>query len=216
MFTICWSAKGGVGTSVVAAALALIHGGQDPAGAWLVDLAGDQPAVLGAPPPDGLGIADWLTAESLPGRRALLDLARPCGADVSLLPLGSAELPDSRHPRWTALAQHLSDLAQPVVVDAGHHPPPAAMIAEASASLLVTRPCYLALRRCVPVAASASGVVLVDEPGRALRAADVAASLGLPIVATVELDPSVARAIDAGLLVGRLPRQLSRSFAVAS
>ncbi|MEZ5256123.1 MAG: hypothetical protein R2705_04320 [Ilumatobacteraceae bacterium] len=215
MFTICWSAKGGVGTSVVAAALALIHGGQDPAGAWLVDLAGDQPAVLGAPRRTGSRIRG-LARRVLPGRPGALDLARPCGADVSLLPLGAVELPDSRHPRWTALAQHLSDLAQPVVVDAGHHPPPAAMIAEASASLLVTRPCYLALRRCVPVAASASGVVLVDEPGRALRAADVAASLGLPIVATVELDPSVARAIDAGLLVGRLPRQLSRSFAVAS
>src|SRR5215831_8592656 len=42
----CWSVKGGVGTTVIAAALALLMAGKSPAGAVIVDLAGDVPAVL--------------------------------------------------------------------------------------------------------------------------------------------------------------------------
>ena len=58
MFTICRSPKGGVGTSVVAAALALrhAHAGHPTV---LVDLAGDQPDLLGVAPSSSLGIGDW-------------------------------------------------------------------------------------------------------------------------------------------------------------
>src|SRR5207248_6148583 len=45
--------------------------------------------------------------------------------------------------------------------------------------------------------------VLVAEPGRALSAADTSAVLGVPVVATVPVRPSIARLIDAGLLAGR-------------
>ena len=58
MFIICRSPKGGVGTSVVAAALALrhAHAGHPTV---LVDLAGDQPDLLGVAPSSSLGIGDW-------------------------------------------------------------------------------------------------------------------------------------------------------------
>ena len=58
MFVICRSPKGGVGTSVVAAALALrhAHAGHPTV---LVDLAGDQPDLLGVAPSSSLGIGDW-------------------------------------------------------------------------------------------------------------------------------------------------------------
>ena len=46
----CWSVKGGSGTTVVAAALALSLARRDE-GALLVDLAGDVPAALGCPEP---------------------------------------------------------------------------------------------------------------------------------------------------------------------
>ena len=52
--------------------------------------------------------------------------------------------------------------------------------------------------------------MLVAEPGRALGAADVARAVGVPVIATVSLDPAVARAVDAGLLAARLPRTLQR------
>ena len=58
MFIICRSPKGGVGTSVVAAALALrhAHAGHPTV---LVDLAGDQPDLLGVAPSSSLGSGDW-------------------------------------------------------------------------------------------------------------------------------------------------------------
>ena len=82
-------------------------------------------------------------------------------------------------------------------------------------NLLVTRACYLALRRAVHLAgcASAAGVVAVLEPGRALGCEDIAAVLGLPVIATVPLRADIARAVDAGVLAARLPDPLATAAA---
>ena len=85
-------------------------------------------------------------------------------------------------------------------------------MAAADRSLLVLRPCYLALRRAVACAVRPSGVVLVAEAGRAITADDVADSLGVPVVAEVVVTDAVARAVDAGLLASRLPRSLLRDL----
>ncbi|MEZ5168106.1 MAG: hypothetical protein R2695_17075 [Acidimicrobiales bacterium] len=60
MLTVCWSPKGGSGTSVVAAALAVstASAGRE---CLLVDLGGDLPALLGLAE-EGDGVADWLAA----------------------------------------------------------------------------------------------------------------------------------------------------------
>jgi len=78
-------------------------------------------------------------------------------------------------------------------------------------SLLVTRPCYLALRRALQmgICADAVGVVAVVEAGRALGCDDIAAVLGLPVVAVVPLRAEIARAVDAGVLAARLPEPLA-------
>jgi hypothetical protein len=72
-------------------------------------------------------------------------------------------------------------------------------------TLLVTRGCYLALRRAVRDLLPPAGVILVEEPGRALGANEVAEVVGAPIVARVPVRPAIARAIDAGVLAARLP-----------
>ena len=79
--------------------------------------------------------------------------------------------------------------------------------AEAGTNLLVLRPCYLALRQALNSGATtgAAGIVLVSEPGRALRAEDVAAVTGLAVIATVPFRADIARAVDAGVLADRLP-----------
>ena len=53
MITICWAAKGGSGTTVVAATRALTT----PHPTLLVDLAGDLPTTLGLTHPDGPGVS---------------------------------------------------------------------------------------------------------------------------------------------------------------
>ena len=56
---------------------------------------------------------------------------------------------------------------------------------------------------------SAAAVVRASEgSGRVLSSVDVARAAQAPVVATVEIDPSVARLVDSGLLTGRLPRSL--------
>jgi hypothetical protein len=91
----------------------------------------------------------------------------------------------------------------------GH--PALGLVAGASRSLLVTRPCYLAIRRALTLAVRPDAVVLVGEPGRAFGRADVEAVLGVPVAAEIPHDPAVARALDAGLLLSRLPRSLRRA-----
>jgi MinD superfamily P-loop ATPase len=106
----------------------------------------------------------------------------------------------------------LADLDGEVIVDAGTGAPLPELVDRADQSLLVTRACYLAMRRAVRVASTPSGVVLVREAGRSLRAVDVERSIGAPVVAQVELDPAVARAVDAGLLSNRLPLGMLRGL----
>jgi hypothetical protein len=209
MISVCWAAKGGSGTTVVATAMAIAAGTPT----LLVDLAGDVPAVLGMPEPDGPGVFDWLASQAPAPRLAALE-SRVDGR-VSVLPCGrtTSVAPE----RWSALASWLRDERRSVVVDAGSNgEPPPALARAADHALLVTRPCYLALRAAVRSRARPTGVVFVDEPGRALRPRDVEASLGAPVVATVLLDPAIARAVDAGLLLARLPSAFRHAIRLAA
>jgi len=208
----CWALKGGVGTTVVAAALGLtLHrAGRD---VLLVDLAGDLPAALGLPEPSGPGLTDWLaTGDDVPadglGR---IELAATAG--LAVLPRGFGGVgPTTRVEAFVAAL----DPARSIVVDCGvidgREPARAVVAARSTHSLLVTRACYLALRRAADPPLRPSGVVLVTEPGRALDRLDVERVVGAPVRAEVALDPAVARAVDAGLLASRLPRALERSL----
>jgi hypothetical protein len=101
-----------------------------------------------------------------------------------------------------------------VVVDCGSAPSGAALAvaAAASHSLLVLRPCFLSLRRAVASPVRPSGVVFVEEEGRSIGRSDVEDALGVPVRAVVPIHPRVARAVDAGLLLGRLPSGLERAL----
>lgn len=198
---LCWSLKGGSGTSVVAAAIALRSSVHRPT--VLADLAGDSPAVLGLAEPDGPGLLDWMASPTA-DVAALTRLAVPATDTLHLLPRGGVTA-DPVH-RWAELAEGLAALGT-VVVDAGTGPPAPALLRAAEQSLLVTRSCYLALRR-VAVAPAPTGVVLLLEPGRSLSAGEVSRVARAPVVAQVPYDPAVARAVDSGLLASRLPRSL--------
>ena len=211
MLVACWSVKGGSGTTVVTAALGLALASHGP-GALLVDLAGDLPAALGIPEPDGPGLADWLNAGPEVPADALGRLETEVGPGLALLPAGAII------PRAPARAEELAALlasdTRVVVADCGSSPGETALALAAGAglSLLVLRPCYLALRRALGAPLEASGVVLVGEPQRALQRADVEDVLGLTVRAAVPWRPAVATAVDAGLLGRRLPAPLERAL----
>jgi hypothetical protein len=202
--TVCWAAKGGSGATVVTATLAL----SCPTASLLVDLAGELPAVLGIEHPTGQGVADWLRSDA--PTAALDDLAIEVDRTTRLIPRGAPPL-DPLAERWVELVDCL--VHRPAVfVDAGTGEPPPALARDDVRSLLVTRPCYLALQRLVRMSYRPDGIVLVAEPWRSLRPFDVERAVGAPVVARVSHDPAVPRAVDAGLLRARVPRLLAREL----
>jgi MinD-like ATPase involved in chromosome partitioning or flagellar assembly len=220
----CWSAKGGSGTTVVAASLAIATARRGVE-VLLVDLAGDVPAALGLEPSPA-GIADWCRAGDDVPADALARLEREVAPGLHLLERGGGGWPavatpsggDPTAPTGATLAATLDADARTVVVDCGTIPLadsaelPLVVASSATRSVLVIRPCYLALRRAQVAPLHPSHVVVVREPGRALDALDVEAVLGVPVLAEVAVDPAVARAVDAGVLRERLPRAIERTF----
>lgn len=213
MLIACWSPKGGSGTTVVSVALAALLAAARPGGALLVDLDGDAPAALGVDDGGSPGVAGWLAAGEEVPADALARLEAPAPGGVRVLPRGPSPLV-AEPGRAAVLVALLAAEPRPVVVDCGSTPGPldSAVVAAATTSLLVVRPCYLALRRAVAQGRRATGVVVVREDHRALQPADVEAALGVPVVAVVPVTPQVARAVDAGVLGARLPRSLHRSL----
>lgn len=210
MVTVCWSVKGGVGVSVVSAALALALGDHSDDPVVLVDLAGDVAHVLGhQSPPDRPGVGDWL-ATDIPAA-SLGGLVEPVTPRLSLLRRG-ATFEGTEPDRVSALAAWLTEWPGAVVVDLGtNRELRAPLLLAAHRSLLVLRLCYLGVRSALE-APRPDGVIVVEEPGRALTSADVASALGVPVVARLPLDPTISRAVDAGLLASRPPRLLVRAL----
>jgi hypothetical protein len=208
-----WSPKGGSGTSVAAAALALASAARGET--RLADLSGDQPAILGLPPLTSLAsLVDWLAAGPSTPSDWLDDMAVPVVPGLSLLPGGPATQAASPEA-GAALAVALRDGGL-TIVDVGSGTDERdgagrAVVDVADTTLMVIRPCYLALRRAVadPRLGSSSGAILVEDVGRALDADDVAAVLGLPVVGRFPVRPEIARAVDAGVLRDHLPHPLA-------
>ena len=173
MLFALWSPKGGTGTSVFAAACSLLAARVGPV--RLVDLGGDQPAVLGLAADPSAGLDDWLGVGPEAPSDALERLALDVAPNLTLLPRGGAGsvlAPVPGAEAGAALAVALRDGPGVTIADVGTAATPAAraLLEVSDVAIMVVRGCYLALRRAVaaPGLAVTAGVVLVDEPGRSL------------------------------------------------
>lgn len=216
MLTACWSVKGGSGTTVVAAALALgIAGVGRPV--VVADFAGDLPAVLGVAEPRGPGLLDWLDAGPSVPTDGLARIAHLSDRGVTVVPKGewATRAGAGDADAGVRLAKALRGVRgpNPVIADCGKVESAAlrAFVEASDRSFLVLRPCYLALRRALH-APRPTAVVLITEPERALSAGDVEDVLGVPVAATISWEPAIARAVDSGLMSARLPRRLAHAL----
>ena len=220
MLISCWSAKGGSGTTTVVAALGKILAVRHDDGALVVDLGGDLPSALGAPDPTGPGLAEWLAAGSTVPADALARLEERLAPGVRLLPRGRG--PMTRPDRAEVLAEVLACDARPVIVDVGTVSAEGTggdaadvsrlLAGVASMSLLVTRSCFLSVRRALSLPLRPSGVIVLVEEGRALGGREIEDILGVPVVAEIPVEAAVARAVDSGMLGARIPRNLERAL----
>lgn len=210
MLTVFRSVKGGSGVTVTAAVAADTMSRRRST--ILVDLCGDQPAVLGLAEPSSEGVRDWLVKPES-GREELEKLLVPVKKDLRLLPMGKAPYVTRGVPGFGYQTSRIAELVtiladtdydHEIVVDAGTAQNELAeALASEGRSFLVIRPCYLALRKAVFARPKATGLIVLAETGRALSSDDVGHALNIPVIATIPVDPAIARSVDAGLLVHR-------------
>ncbi len=216
MFVVCWSPKGGSGTSVIASALALnmASSGHET---LLVDTIGDLELVLGLPSKSTDGLTNWLLAPSDVSADALSLLEVPVAERLQLLCAGTETKVPVPSERKSMAAELLSRSVRSVVVDAGNDDGLEPWLVEGVQPVMVIRSCYLAIQVALERSlAPSTVVVLVEEAGRALRLCDVRAVFGAHKVISIPWDPAVSRAVDAGLLAQRMPRSLNRLLEVAN
>jgi hypothetical protein len=206
-----WSVKGGVGVTSVAALLAIAQV-ERAEEALLIDLCGDVAGLLGVEESQlGPGMVDWC-AMTQPDPHALARVEVEARRGLRFVPRGECELiGDPAH-----LIDVLTKTQRNVIIDCG-------VISGASTfqrdvvtmvptSLLVVRECFLNLRAAQQSTIVPTGVVVVKETRRHLGRSDVEAVTNAPVLAELAVDPSIARAIDAGLARSRLPRPLLRAM----
>lgn len=219
MLTMFHAAKGGSGTTVVAALTALAHRGPT----LLVDLDDQLPAALGIDPSDRPGVADWLSSDAPLDH--LGDLMVEIDATTSLLmtrrsaaaTARGSDLSITSTTRWMQLSSWCRTWATcsggRVFVDCGTRLLPAEFAAACDHRWLVTRACYLSLVEASRRTLDSTGVIVVREPGRSLTDHDIEASVSAPVLASVLWEPTIARSVDAGLLTSRrLHRSTSREL----
>ena len=203
MLASIWALKGGQGTSTTAALAAVGASADRPA--LLVDLCGDQSSLFRVDRRRE-GIAEWSSGDLT--TRALRHQEVHVTDTLRLLPRGRGPI-DPR--RTQELLEWLvgSGQVEAVIADAGTLDPEGGGEARdyqlrrtvaqiAVVSVLVTRPCYLSLRRCELNTVSPTGVVMVSDGRRALGPADIEQATGAPVLATVPQDLQIALAADGG------------------
>ena len=109
------------------------------------------------------------------------------------------------------LALDMLSRVGPVVVDAGLDPYRLrSHLSHEGVAICVLRACYLTISRAQRIPGPYDRIVLVQEPGRALRPKDIVRAIGGSEVECIAWDPRVGRAVDAGTLVSVLPPPLRR------
>ena len=127
-------------------------------GALLADFAGDAPCVLGLPEPDGPGLTDWLDAGATVPVDALSRIEVEAAPGLALLPRGAARADAGvRVPTCWPRSSSATHAPSSPTVASGPLARRASVAAAASVSLLVVRPCYVALRRALAAPLRPSG-----------------------------------------------------------
>jgi len=217
MITLCHAAKGGSGTTIVACLRAI----ESPGPVLLVDLEGDVPGMLGISDPERPGVVDWIASNAPIAH--LDDLLIEATPNALLLPAAGVDssgtvrsaIAGSPAERWDELFDWLTewghDTGGAIVIDAGTTALPATFVEQCPSRWLITRACFLSLRRAIRLPVPPTGVIVVDEPGRTLTHRDIETSVGAPVIASIPWDMRVARSVDSGLLgARRLPRTIHR------
>lgn len=215
MFWSFSAPKGGVGVSVIAAAVASELSNHQSV--TLVDFCGDQPWILGVATElsERHGVFDWLSADSSVSAEALDNLTLDVDSSLRLIPAGDlAREQGISTARLVDLVAYLSStglvIADVGVVSGDVSGTRPILCAAGDRTTLIVRACYLALQRARVLPVTFDDIIEVVEGGRALQTLDIEGVLGQPVTSRLAVDPFISRSVDAGLLMRRVPRPLRR------
>jgi Mrp family chromosome partitioning ATPase len=198
-----YSHKGGQGVTTITAALATLTANTGHR-TLIIDTGTDQAAVHGITIDKWAALGDYLTTTAV----TLDDITTNIGELLDLIETGDTPITFNTHT-YGLLTSGLGPY-DTVIIDttaAAHQ-----WTRHADTRILVTRPCYLALRHATGQRRP-DHVVVITEPGRSFDIGNIEAVNGTPVSATVPYDPRVARAVDTGALTKSMPRSLSRALA---
>lgn len=182
------SPKHGTGVTTTAAMTALTLATTGPT--VLIDLADDQYAALGLSDPQGH------QAVAVTEHLRLIDASNVSPDEQARIVTDTAESGDH------------------MVIDAGDADHPIHdLLPDNTRRIWVLRPCYLALRRAMACTRRPDSIIVVREPQRALNTLDIEAAVGIPVATMIDLNPAIARMVDAGLLAARVPRSAAHALA---
>jgi hypothetical protein len=180
------SPKPGTGVTVTAALLAITASTTQHT--TIVDLAGDQLSALG------------VTAV---GHRQIEVTSQLTVIDAS------ADTADEQH-RQIIECETNGEL---VIVDTGTADHPIHdLLGTNLRRVWVMRACYLTVRRAVAATHRPDEIILIREPQRALGQRDIEQAVGVKVAMVIDIDPDIARAVDAGLLATRMPRRAAAAM----
>jgi hypothetical protein len=180
------SPKPGTGVTVTAALLALTASTTQHT--TIVDLAGDQLSALG------------VTAV---GHRQIEVTSQLTVIDAT------ADTPDEQRHQIIECETN----GELVIVDAGRADHPIHdLLGTNPRRVWVVRSCYLTVRRAVASTHRPDEITMIREPQRALEQRDIEQAVGVRVAMVIDLDPDIARAVDAGLLATRMPRRAAAAM----
>jgi hypothetical protein len=198
-----YSHKGGQGVTTITSALATLTANRGQR-TLIIDTGTDQAAVHGITVDKWAALGDYLSSTAV----TLDDITTNIGERLDLIETGDTPILFDTHT-YGLLASGLGHY-DTVIIDTtpAAHP----WTRHADTRILVTRPCYLALRHATGKR-QPDHIVVITEPGRSFDIGNIEAVTGTPISATVPYDPQVARAVDTGTLGESMPPSLARALA---
>lgn len=212
MLVACWSVKGGVGATVVAAGIAAAQASLLRREVVVADLGDDQALVHGVAAVGAAGLRGWTRAGPSVPADALARLEEPIDERRSLLGAGSGPWDPGRAG---ALAAALAADERVVVADVGRsvlEPVGRAVVEAAERSVLVVRACPLSMRAVAELPVVPDAVVVVRDRNRSLGWREIGERCGAPVAAELDVDPGVGAAIDAGLVARPFPHRFVRAL----
>lgn len=226
MLVSIFSPKGGSGTSTNACLLAKSFSRHMPSmPIVLIDaFNGDLDSIVGIDPESEYGFAQWLESAN-PNIHNLEKISNSVFENLTFVSNSSVKHDrfssqtnsvEDKAERYEKITSALSDDASVCIVDLGTRVDALSSVIVAASDLVVMaiKSCYVSLNRATahPYREYADACIFIEEQGRSINSKQVSEVLKINCIIELDARRDFARAIDAGVLLFRTPKNMIASI----